>query len=97
MPRWCDNKLAAWVGGGIVLLTAVKLLAEIVLVQYLVQLSQALKQSGAFGQLIFVACTDVWIVLMLPTTPLELMTAFSVGFRHGLALNLAAKWTGSII
>jgi uncharacterized membrane protein YdjX (TVP38/TMEM64 family) len=70
--------------------------AEHSLVQHLVDLSDWLKSHGLKGQVAFVLCCDVWIVCLMPTTPLELMCAFTFGFWRGLVLNQIAKWTGSV-
>jgi uncharacterized membrane protein YdjX (TVP38/TMEM64 family) len=96
MVAWCDRKLVGTVGAGILVLSAVKVLAELVLIEHLVEISEYLRGHGIVGQFAFVICTNIWIICMMPTTPLELMSAFVLGFWRGFILNQLAKWTGSI-
>ena len=57
----------------------------------MLQLSDSLESSGAVGYSCFVAVSLVWVLLTLPTTPLEIVAAHVYGFPVGAMTGVVGK------
>lgn len=64
------------------------------MLDYLVSTSDWVRTRGAAGAALFVCAMVTWIVLFLPSTPLELLCSFTYGFWWSLLLNTLGKVGG---
>ena len=60
-------------------------------------LAQRAHSSGTAGYLSFFAAFTGWVLLTLPTTPLEVAAAFLFGFPRGFAASVGGKTLGSAL
>jgi membrane protein YqaA with SNARE-associated domain len=64
------------------------------MLDYLISASGWFETQGAAGAVLFVLGLMAWIVLFLPSTPVELLCAFTYGFWWSLPLNTLGKVCG---
>ena len=62
--------------------------------EWLVALSRWLSAQGADGAIVLCAVEVVWIVLCLPSTPLEMLIGSTYGFGVGFVIDTVGKSTG---
>ena len=67
------------------------------MLDYLVAVSDWVHTRGAGGAVLFVSAMMLWIVLFMPSTPLELLCSFTYGFWWSLPLNTLGKVGGGTI
>ena len=64
---------------------------------FMVTLSVTLERGGLTGYLLFLGFFCGWVLLTLPTTPLEIVASYVYGFRLGTCTGVLGKTAGSTI